>query len=308
MPRQPIHSDRAPAAIGPYSQAMRAGDTVFLSGQIALDPATGLLVEGDIEAQARRAFDNLKAVCEAAGGRSTMSCASGCTSPTSAQFAVVNAGDGGIFRRAVSRAFDHRGVRACRAARSSKSTPSSSCADASDAPRGARRSTDPRIRRRRRCAAVVARWRGPARRREARHARAAHAAGPVAAPAAALRRPHLAHADPRVAAGATGAGRRRRRSGRARLPFPAVRCAWPSATTRKPRWCCASSISARSRPRSSRRARACAATARRAQARRAWRSCIRVTAWSAMPAMRSVNCSIRCIRRSKASAPARCAS
>jgi reactive intermediate/imine deaminase len=68
MPRQPIHSDRAPAAIGPYSQAVRRGETVFLSGQIPLDPATGLLVEGDIEAQARRAFDNLKAVCEAAGG------------------------------------------------------------------------------------------------------------------------------------------------------------------------------------------------------------------------------------------------
>ena len=55
MPRQPIHSDRAPAAIGPYSQAVRRGETVFLSGQIALDPDTGLLVEGDIEVQARRA-------------------------------------------------------------------------------------------------------------------------------------------------------------------------------------------------------------------------------------------------------------
>jgi reactive intermediate/imine deaminase len=68
MPRQPIHSPAAPAAIGPYSQATRAGNTVFFSGQIALDPATGHLVEGDIQAQARRAFDNLKAVCEAAGG------------------------------------------------------------------------------------------------------------------------------------------------------------------------------------------------------------------------------------------------
>jgi len=68
MPRQPIHTDRAPAAIGPYSQAVRRGDTVFLSGQIALDPDTGLLIEGDVEAQARRAFDNLRAVCEAAGG------------------------------------------------------------------------------------------------------------------------------------------------------------------------------------------------------------------------------------------------
>lgn len=68
MPRQPISSNAAPAAIGPYSQAVRAGDTVYLSGQIALDPATGLIVEGDVEAQARRAFENLKAVCAAAGG------------------------------------------------------------------------------------------------------------------------------------------------------------------------------------------------------------------------------------------------
>lgn len=68
MPRQPIHTEHAPAAIGPYSQAVRAGGTVYLSGQIPLDPATGSLVEGDIATQARRAFDNLRAVCEAAGG------------------------------------------------------------------------------------------------------------------------------------------------------------------------------------------------------------------------------------------------
>ncbi|AXA83319.1 reactive intermediate/imine deaminase [Lysobacter oculi] len=68
MPRQPIHTDHAPAAIGPYSQAVKSGQTVFLSGQIPLDPATGEVVAGDIEAQARRAFDNLKAVCAAAGG------------------------------------------------------------------------------------------------------------------------------------------------------------------------------------------------------------------------------------------------
>lgn len=68
MSRQPVHSDHAPAAIGPYSQAVRSGDTVYLSGQTPLDPATGKLVEGDIQVQARRAFDNLKAVCEAAGG------------------------------------------------------------------------------------------------------------------------------------------------------------------------------------------------------------------------------------------------
>ncbi len=68
MTRHPITTSKAPAAIGPYSQAVRSGGMVFLSGQIALDPHSGLLVEGDIETQARRAFDNLKAVCEAAGG------------------------------------------------------------------------------------------------------------------------------------------------------------------------------------------------------------------------------------------------
>mgnify|MGYP001073607895 FL=1 len=68
MPRQPVHTDRAPAAIGPYSQAVQRGGMVFLSGQIPLDPSSGLIVEGDIEVQARRAFDNLRAVCEAAGG------------------------------------------------------------------------------------------------------------------------------------------------------------------------------------------------------------------------------------------------
>jgi len=68
MPRNAISTERAPAAIGPYSQAVRAGGTVYLSGQIPLDPATGELVSGDIDAEARRVFDNLKAVCEAAGG------------------------------------------------------------------------------------------------------------------------------------------------------------------------------------------------------------------------------------------------
>ena len=68
MTKQIIHTEQAPAAIGPYSQAVRAGNTVYFSGQIPLDPATGNLVDGDIAAQARRAFDNLKAVAEAAGG------------------------------------------------------------------------------------------------------------------------------------------------------------------------------------------------------------------------------------------------
>ena len=63
-----IHSDQAPAAIGTYSQAIRVGDTVYLSGQIPLDPATMALVEGGIEAQIARVFDNLAAVAAVAGG------------------------------------------------------------------------------------------------------------------------------------------------------------------------------------------------------------------------------------------------
>ncbi|HET6586778.1 MAG TPA: RidA family protein [Oleiagrimonas sp.] len=68
MPHTIITTDQAPSAIGPYSQAVRSGDTVYFSGQIPLDPASGNMVEGDIDAQARRVFDNLKAVCKAAGG------------------------------------------------------------------------------------------------------------------------------------------------------------------------------------------------------------------------------------------------
>jgi reactive intermediate/imine deaminase len=68
MTRQIIKTGNAPAAIGPYSQAVRHGDTVYLSGQIPLDPATMELVNGDINAQTHRVFVNLKAVCEAAGG------------------------------------------------------------------------------------------------------------------------------------------------------------------------------------------------------------------------------------------------
>ena len=66
--RNIIRTDSAPKAIGPYSQAVRAGNTVYLSGQIPLDPATGELVGGDITAQTRRVFENLTAVCAAAGG------------------------------------------------------------------------------------------------------------------------------------------------------------------------------------------------------------------------------------------------
>jgi reactive intermediate/imine deaminase len=96
MPRQPVHSDHAPAAIGPYSQAVRAGDAggpamVFCSGQIPLDPASGELVEGDITVQARRAFDNLQAVCAAAGGSFDDVVRVGLYLTNLGQFAAVNA-------------------------------------------------------------------------------------------------------------------------------------------------------------------------------------------------------------------------
>ena len=65
--REAVASDAAPKAIGPYSQAIRAGSLLFVSGQIPLDPATGAMVEGDIAAQTRRVFANLQAILEAAG-------------------------------------------------------------------------------------------------------------------------------------------------------------------------------------------------------------------------------------------------
>ena len=68
MSRTTIRTSKAPSAIGTYSQAVRAGDTIYLSGQIPLDPASGEMTEGGIAEQVRRVFDNLKAVAEATGG------------------------------------------------------------------------------------------------------------------------------------------------------------------------------------------------------------------------------------------------
>ena len=90
MPRTIIHSDRAPAAIGPYSQAVKVGDTVYLSGQTPLDPSSGELVQGDIATQARRVFDNLQAVCEAAGGSFNEIVRVGIYLTDLANFAAVN--------------------------------------------------------------------------------------------------------------------------------------------------------------------------------------------------------------------------
>jgi reactive intermediate/imine deaminase len=68
MTRTVIHTPNAPAAIGTYSQAIRTGNTVYVSGQIPLDPATGQLISDDIDAEIRRVFDNLAAIAVAAGG------------------------------------------------------------------------------------------------------------------------------------------------------------------------------------------------------------------------------------------------
>ena len=65
--KQVIHTDSAPAAIGPYSQAIQIGELLFVSGQVPIDPSTGAVVEGDIKAQAQQSLNNLKAILNAAG-------------------------------------------------------------------------------------------------------------------------------------------------------------------------------------------------------------------------------------------------
>ncbi|MDR3387339.1 MAG: RidA family protein [Rudaea sp.] len=91
MSRQIIATPLAPKAIGPYSQAVRCGNTVYFSGQTPIDPATGALVAGDITAQARRVFENLKAVCEAAGSSFAQVARVGIYLTDLANFAAVNA-------------------------------------------------------------------------------------------------------------------------------------------------------------------------------------------------------------------------
>jgi reactive intermediate/imine deaminase len=91
MARIPISTEHAPAAIGPYSQAVRMGNAVYLSGQIPLDPASGQLLSADIGSEARRVFDNLKAVCAAAGGDFGQVARVGIYLTDLADFAAVNA-------------------------------------------------------------------------------------------------------------------------------------------------------------------------------------------------------------------------
>jgi reactive intermediate/imine deaminase len=91
MTRATIQTDRAPQAIGTYSQAVRSGNTVYLSGQIPLVPETMELLEGDMEAQVRRVFDNLAAVAEAADGSLADVVKLNVFLPDLGHFAIVNA-------------------------------------------------------------------------------------------------------------------------------------------------------------------------------------------------------------------------
>ncbi|MGB7755783.1 MAG: RidA family protein [Salinisphaera sp.] len=90
MNQQIIHTENAPSAIGPYSQAVSANGTIFVSGQIPLDPATGDLIDGDFKAQVEQVFDNLTAIAEAAGTTLANAVRIGIYLTDMDQFAVVN--------------------------------------------------------------------------------------------------------------------------------------------------------------------------------------------------------------------------
>ena len=91
MTKSIIHTEQAPAAIGPYSQAVKVAQTVYFSGQIPLVPSTGVLIEGSIDAQSRQVFENLKAVSVASGGTLADIVRVGIYLTDLADFAVVNA-------------------------------------------------------------------------------------------------------------------------------------------------------------------------------------------------------------------------
>lgn len=101
-----IYTEKAPNAVGPYSQGMKAGNMVFTSGQIPLDPATGKLVEGDIQAEARQSLENLKAVLEEAGAKLENVVKTTVFIQDMAQFGQINEIYGQYFK-------DHKPARSC---------------------------------------------------------------------------------------------------------------------------------------------------------------------------------------------------
>jgi reactive intermediate/imine deaminase len=104
MHREAISTPDAPAALGPYSQGIRVGNTVYLSGQIPLDPATGQIVEGDFEAQVGQAFRNLRAVAKQAGGSLSKCVKMTLFLTDMTQFPVVNA----VMERYISQPYPAR--------------------------------------------------------------------------------------------------------------------------------------------------------------------------------------------------------
>ena len=183
--RQAIHTDQAPKAIGPYSQAVRVGDTVYLAGQIPLDPATMQMVEGDFEKEARRVFENIKAVIAASGGTFRAGREGHDLPDRLRQLRQGQRDHGAVLQRAVPGALDRRGggTAAQRARRSRvHAAPGLSRRSRGNAraTRHAAGATPGRI---------VARRRSGAR-REAREARRHAGAGPAVRAAVALRRPH----------------------------------------------------------------------------------------------------------------------
>jgi 2-iminobutanoate/2-iminopropanoate deaminase len=117
MTKAIISTPHAPAAIGPYSQAVRAGDFVFCSGQIPLDPATGNIVEGDVRAQTERVMNNLQAVLEAAGA--------GLDRIVKTTIFLVDLGDFGVVNETYARFFPG-------------DPPARACVEVSKLPRGVR--------------------------------------------------------------------------------------------------------------------------------------------------------------------------
>lgn len=91
MPREAVHTDKAPKAIGPYEQAIKANGFVYSAGQIPLDPQTGELVNGAVDVQTRRVLDNLRAVLEAAGSSLSQTVKTTIFLQDMADFATVNA-------------------------------------------------------------------------------------------------------------------------------------------------------------------------------------------------------------------------
>jgi len=119
MDRAVIHTDDAPAAVGPYSQAIRIGPFLYTAGQIGLDPATGKLVEDEIEIQTKRVLENLRAVLQAAGGDLSNVVKTTVFLLDMAEFKVMNGVYAGFFWRQPTRTFGRTGKclaagRACR--------------------------------------------------------------------------------------------------------------------------------------------------------------------------------------------------